>query len=49
MLYIELMLQKELIANIRFKYVNDIIILRTGLITFYIIAALATDINDILN
>ena len=49
MLYIELILRKELIINIRFKYADDIAILHIGLITFYIITALITDIDDILN
>ena len=49
MLYIEPMLRKELITNIKFKYANDIAILRINLITFYIIAALVTDVNNILN
>ena len=47
MLYIKLILRKKPIFNIKFKYVNNIVILRTGLITFYITAVLITDIKDI--
>ena len=42
------MLRKKPIFNIKFKYVNDIIILRTGPITFYITATLTTDIKNVL-
>ena len=41
------MLGKKPIFNIKFKYVNDIIILRTGPITFYITVILITDIKNI--
>ena len=43
------MLQKELTANTRFGYADDIVILRINLITFYIITALAINVNNILN
>ena len=42
------MLKKEPILNTRFGYADDIVILCTGLITFYTAAALATDIKNIL-
>ena len=47
MLYIELILRKELIANIRFKYTDNIIILRISLITFYTVITLITDIKNV--
>ena len=39
------MFRKKPIFNIKFKYVNNIVILRTGPIIFYITAVLITDIK----
>ena len=49
MLYIKLMLRKKSLFNIKFKYVNDIIILRINLITFYTVIILITDVKNVLN
>ena len=43
------MLPKKLILNIRFKYINDIVILYTGPLTFYITAVLITNIKNVFN
>ena len=41
------MLRKKLIFNTKFKYADNIVILYTGPITFYITAALITDIKNV--
>ena len=43
------MLRKEPIFNIKFGYINNIIILRIGLIIFYTAVTLVTDVKKILN
>ena len=43
------MLRNKPIFNIKFKYINDIIILRIDLITFYTGVTLITDIKNIFN
>ena len=48
MLYIELILRKKPIFNIKFGYVNDIIILRINLITFYTVTILIINVKNIL-
>ena len=49
MLYIKLMLRNKPIFNIKFKYINDIIILRINLITFYTVITLITDVKNVFN
>ena len=49
MLYIEPVLRKKSIPNIKFKYADNITILQTGLNTFYTAATLITDVKNVLN
>ena len=49
MLYIEPMLRKELIFNTKFKYADNIVILRINLIISYTAATLVTDVKNVFN
>ena len=49
MLYIEPVLKKEPILNIKFGYINDIAILRINLIIYYTTVILITDIDNVFN